>query len=313
MSWLRKNALNILIALMALSGLALLAYPTFSDWWNSTRQSYVIASYDQMVAEMDPHLYDEIFAEAEEYNARLAQTGIQWHMSDAQMAEYNKLLDIDGTGMMGYVEVPKIGVELPLYHGTRDAILQVAIGHIAGTSLPVGGLGCHCSVSGHRGLPSARLFTDIDALDKGDLFYVTVLDRVYTYEVDQVRIVLPADLEDLAIDQRKDYMTLITCTPYGINSHRLLVRGHRINNLPGTVRVMADAVQIKPYLVAVFLAIPILVFMLVWVLFSTSRRIRYRIVKQTTAEEFRKRRYERSEKASTGDEDDGGSTTRKGE
>ncbi|MDO4806590.1 MAG: class C sortase [Coriobacteriales bacterium] len=297
MNRLKKNILNILIVVMGLAGVILLAYPTFSDWWNSMHQSYAIASYDQAVAEMDPHKYDELLAAAEKYNAELAKTGINWSMSDEQMKVYNSLLDVTGTGMMGYVEIPKINVELPLYHGTRDAVLQVAIGHITGTSLPVGGVGSHCSVSGHRGLPSARLFTDIDVLDKGDIFTITVLDRVLTYEVDQVRIVLPADLGDLAIDQKKDYVTLITCTPYGINSHRLLVRGHRIDNLPGTVRVMADAVQIKPYLVAVFLAIPILVTMLVWVMLSTSRRIRYRRVKQSAADQFRQRRSERMDQA----------------
>lgn len=219
------------------------------------------------------------------------------------MRVYNSLLDITGTGMMGYVEIPKINVELPIYHGTRDSILQVAVGHIAGTSLPVGGIGSHCSVSGHRGLPSARLFTDIDSLRNGDIFTVTVLDRMITYEVDQVRIVNPTDLGDLAIDPEMDYMTLVTCTPYGINSHRLLVRGHRINNLSGNVRVMADAIQIKPYLVAVFLAIPILIIMLVWVMFSTSHKIRYRKVKQTTTEEFRQRRIEREEKAASQEQD----------
>lgn len=290
------SVVDILIVAMGFVGVVLLAYPTFSDWWNSMHQSYAIASYDQAVAQMDTHKYDEIWEAAEKYNAEMTKTGVVWNMSDKQMKKYNTLLDVTGTGMMGYVEIPKINVELPLYHGTRDAVLQMAVGHIAGTSLPVGGIGSHCSVSGHRGLPSARLFTDIDMLDKGDIFTITVLDRMLTYEVDQVRIVNPTDLEDLAIDEKKDYVTLVTCTPYGINSHRLLVRGHRIDNLPGTVRVMADAVQIRPYLVAVFLAIPILIVMLLWVVVSTGRRIRYRRVKRTAADEFRKRRSERMDK-----------------
>ncbi len=305
MKRLGDKLLNIVIVAMALAGIALLGYPTFSDWWNSMHQSYAIASYDQAVAEMDPNQYDDIWAAAEEYNAQLAKSGIIWSMSDAQMKTYNSLLDVTGTGMMGYIEIPKINVELPVYHGTRDAVLQVAIGHIAGTSLPVGGPSSHCSVSGHRGLPSARLFTDIDSLDKGDVFTVTILDRVLTYEVDQVRIVLPNELNDLAIAPKKDYLTLITCTPYGINSHRLLVRGHRIDNLPGTIRVMADAVQIKPYLVAVFLAIPILVSMLIWVILSTGRRVSRRRAKEATTKEFRERRSDRQSKVLPEDHLDG--------
>ena len=297
MKRLRNAIINMLIGAMALAGLGLLVYPSFSDWWNSLHQSFVIANYDQIIADMDPSKYKEILAAADEYNARLARTGVNWNMSAEELATYYSMLDVTGTGMMGYIEIPKINVELPLYHGTGDEVLQEAIGHIENTSLPVGGVGSHCSVSGHRGLPSARLFTDIDMLDKGDTFTIIVLDRVLTYEVDQVRIVMPTDLVELAIDPRKDYVTLVTCTPYGINSHRLLVRAHCIDNLPGSVRVIADAVQIKPYLVSVFLAIPRLVTMLIWVILSTGRRIRYRRVRQSAANEFRKRRSERMDLA----------------
>ena len=289
-SWLHRNLSSILIIMMGLAGVGLLVYPSFADWWNSMHQSYAIASYDAAVAELDPHEYDEIMAAAEEYNAELAKTGVQWTMTDAQLKRYNSLLDVTGTGMMGYIDIPKIDVSLPIYHGTGDAVLQVAIGHIAGTSLPVGGKGTHVSVSGHCGLPSARLFTDLNMMTVGDLFTITVLNREMTYEVDQIRIILPTQLDDLAIDPERDYVTLITCTPYGINSHRLLVRGHRVGNGMSSVKVLADAVQIRPYLVAILLAVPILVMMFVWLLFSTGHRVRHRRTKNRATEEFRERR-----------------------
>lgn len=302
-SWLRRNLSTIIIILMGLVGIGLLVYPTFSNWWNSMHQSYAIASYDQAVAEMDPHEYDEILAAAEEYNAELTQTGVQWTMSDAQLKRYNSLLDITGTGMMGYIDIPKIDVSLPIYHGTSDAVLQVAIGHIAGTSLPVGGKGTHVSVSGHCGLPSARLFTDLNMMEVGDLFTITVLNKELTYEVDQIRIILPTQLDDLAIDPEKDYVTLITCTPYGINSHRLLVRGHRTGNGLSSVKVLADAVQIRPYLVAILLAVPILITVFVVLMFSTGHRIQHRRHKNETAERFRQRRTARQDKALSDVED----------
>lgn len=289
-----NNILTILIVLMGLAGVGLLAYPTFSDWWNSMHQSYAIANYDQAVAELDEHRYDELLSDAEAYNAELAKTGVNWNMSDEQMKRYNSLLDVTGNGMMGYVEIPKIRVTLPVYHGTRDAVLQVAIGHLAGTSLPVGGAATHCSVSGHRGLPSARLFTDIDSLVKGDLFTMTVLDRVMTYEVDQVRIVLPTELNDLAIDPEQDYVTLVTCTPYGINSHRLLVRGHRTKGDLDVV--LAEAVRIEPGTIAVVLAIPILIAVVIWVFVVTNHRARRQRTADAATEEFRRRRAQRQER-----------------
>ena len=286
--------ITALIVVMGLAGAGLLAYPTFSDWWNSMHQSYAIANYDQAVAELDEHRYDELLAEAEEYNADLAKTGVNWNMSEKDMKRYNSLLDVTGNGMMGYVEIPKIHVTLPIYHGTRDSVLQVAIGHLSGTSLPVGGKATHCSVSGHRGLPSARLFTDIDSLAEGDLFTITVLDRIMTYEVDQVRIVLPTELNDLAIDQDKDLVTLVTCTPYGINSHRLLVRGHRTKGDLDVI--LAEAVRIEPGIIAAYMAIPVLVILVIWVLVATNRSSKRRRAADEAAQEFRRRRTEREER-----------------
>ena len=186
-------------------------------------------------------------------------------MTDEERAQYESLLNVSGNGIIGYIEIPSINCSLPIYHGTDEAILQIAVGHIEGTSLPVGGSGTHCVLSGHRGLPSARLFTDLDKMVIGDTFLMRVLDETLTYEVDQIRIVLPYEMDDLEIEEGKDYCTLVTCTPYGINSHRLLVRGHRIENQEEAqaIRITADAMQIEPLLVAPIVAIPMLLILLV--------------------------------------------------
>lgn len=259
-----------------LVGAGMLLYPVLADWWNSIHQSQAIADYDKAVEELDTSETNKLLAKAEAYNERLAKSGALWRMSDKEMREYNGLLDVAGTGFMAYLDIPKIGVTLPIYHGTSNDVLVEAIGHIAGTSLPVGGEGTHCSVSGHRGLPNAKLFTDINKLETGDLFVVTVLDRVLTYEVDQIRVVLPTEIDDLTIDPDKDYMTLVTCTPYGVNSHRLLIRGHRVDNLPGTLKIVADAVQVRSYLVAAALAIPAVALFLVAIFVGTEKSMRHR-------------------------------------
>ena len=272
MKWLKKNFVNILICVIGLVGAGLLAYPSVADWWNSFHQSRAVAAYAQAVAEMDEETYDRLLGEAEAYNRKLAETGILWTMSKKQMKEYDALLNINDTGIMGYIDIPKINIQLPIYHGTDEAVLQIAIGHIAGSSLPIGGKSTHCIVSGHRGLPSAKLFTDIDKMSEGDVFTMTVLDRTVTYEVDQVRIVEPTNLSDLQIVEGKDYCTLVTCTPYGINTHRLLVRGHRIANLNGDADVVADGLQIQPVYVAPFIALPILLILIIWMFVSTQSR-----------------------------------------
>lgn len=258
--------------LIGLAGAGLLAYPSVADWWNSFHQSRAVASYAQAVADLDEATYDKLLSEAEDYNKKLAESGIIWQMSKKQIKEYNGLLNINDTGIMGYIDIPKINVQLPIYHGTDESVLQIAIGHIAGSSLPIGGKNTHCIVSGHRGLPSAKLFTDIDKMTEGDVFTMTVLDRTVTYEVDQIRIVEPTNLSDLQIVDGKDYCTLVTCTPYGINTHRLLVRGHRIKNLNGDADIVADGLQIQPVYVAPFIALPILIILIVWMFVSTQSR-----------------------------------------
>ena len=257
----------ILIAAFFIGALLLL-YPTISDFWNSFHQSRAIASYAEQVADLDENAYDRLWEDARIYNKTLGDRMNRFVMAEEQKKAYAALLNIADNGVMGYIEIPKVRCNLPIYHGTDEAVLQVAIGHVPGSSLPVGGESTHCVLSGHRGLPSAKLFTNLDELGTGDVFMLRVLDETLTYEVDQIRTVLPNELGDLAIVEGEDYCTLVTCTPYGINSHRLLVRGHRVENHAGasTIRVTADAMQIEPLQVAPLVAAPILVVMLVVVL-----------------------------------------------
>ena len=225
----KGNKLTILLVLVFLAGLSLMLYPTVSDLWNSLHQSRAIAEYSKEVANMSPEDYSRLWAEAESYNRSLLEKKNRFQMSEEDRAVYESLLSVSSVGIMGYIEIPSIHVSLPFYHGTEDTVLQVAAGHLEGSSLPTGGKGTHCVLSGHRGLPSAKLFTDLDKLEEGDDFTLTVLDRTLHYEVDQVLVVEPYDMEALEIDPEQDYCTLVTCTPYGVNSHRLLIRGHRIN------------------------------------------------------------------------------------
>ena len=263
---MKKNTLsNILLILVMIVGLSLLLYPTFSDWWNSSRQTQVITQYAEAVAKLDNESYDGILQSAMEYNASLVDRFNSYLLTDEQKARYHQELNFSGDGIMGYVEIPSIDVTLPVYHGTEEEVLQVAVGHIEWSSLPTGGANTHCVVSGHRGLPSARLFTDLDQMIVGDVFMMNVLNQTLTYQVDQIKIVLPHETEDLLIEEGKDYCTLVTCTPYGVNSHRMLVRGKRIDNIEAAkvIRVTADAVRIEPILVAPAVAAPILLILLI--------------------------------------------------
>lgn len=273
---MKKHASTIVLVLILLIGLSLMLYPSFADYWNSFTQSYVVSEYVRNVAVMDQDKYEEIWQSAKDYNARLLDRSSKYALGDVQKLEYESLLDVGGTGIMAYINIPAIDVNLPIYHGTEEPVLQVAIGHLDWTSLPVGGEGTHCVVSGHRGLPSARLFTDLDELVVGDVFTLNVLDEVLTYQVDQIKIVLPYETEDLTIVEGEDYCTLVTCTPYGINSHRMLVRGTRIDNIKEAkvIRVTADAVQIEPILVAPAMAAPVLLILLILVLLPKSPKKR---------------------------------------
>lgn len=273
---MRKHLSTILLILVFLTGLSLLLYPTVSDYWNSMHQSRAIVEYAQQVSEIDQALYDQTWADAQAYNRALPEKKDRYGLSEAEQTEYDSLLNISGNGIMGYIEIPAIKCSLPICHGTDESVLRNAIGHIEGTSLPVGGAGTHCVLSGHRGLPSAKLFTDLDQLAVGDIFILRVLDETLTYEVDQILIVLPTELAALAIEEEADYCTLVTCTPYGINSHRLLVRGHRVENQTeaSTVRVTADAMQIEPVIVAPLMAAPMLLILLAWLILSDRKKKR---------------------------------------
>ena len=264
MRWIRKNFSTVLLLVTLMIGISLLLYPTISDYWNSFHQSRAIAGYAEAVAQMDEIDYEKIWNDAVEYNKELQTRSNHWFLTEEQQEEYESMLNVSGNGIMGYIEIPSIKVSLPIYHGVDEGILQVAIGHIEGSSLPVGGKGSHCVISGHRGLPSAKLFTDLDQLAEGDIFILRVLDETLTYEVDQILIVEPSDMSSLEFDEEKDYCTLVTCTPYGINSHRLLVRGHRVANLEESeeIRVTADAQQIDPVLITPALAGILLVLLL---------------------------------------------------
>ncbi|MDD6614559.1 MAG: class C sortase [Lachnospiraceae bacterium] len=274
MKWIKKNGLTIILVSVFMMGLGLILYPTVSDYWNSLHQSKAVVSYVENVTNIDDEKYEELWQDAAAYNERLGESGIQWLLTDEEKEEYNELLKIDDSGIMAYIDIPVINCSLPIYHGTEESVLQVAVGHIEGTSLPVGGESSHCVVSGHRGLPSARIFTDLDKLVEGDTFLIHTLDATLTYEVDQIRIVEPTDLSDLQIEEGKDLCTLVTCTPYGINTHRLLVRGHRVANVEEAqeVRVSADATQVDPVQVAPFLAVPLLLLLVVWMLIATRRK-----------------------------------------
>ena len=287
MRWIKENRVTLIIAAVGLFGLGLILYPSVADWWNSFHQTRAVAAYAQKVANLDTSEYERILAEAEAYNNKLAVNGIKWTMSEEELEAYEKELDITGNGIMGYITIPKIRVELPIYHGIDDAVLQIAIGHLAETSLPVGGESTHCVVSGHRGLPSAKLFTDIDKLVEGDTWTVNVLNRTLTYEVDQIRVVDPTDLSNLQIEKGKDYFTLVTCTPYGINTHRLLIRGHRVDNAQGEANVIADALQIEPVYIAPFVAIPFILILLIIMLVSTEYSRRRKIIREKAKKKFR--------------------------
>ncbi len=277
---------NLLLVLIFVVGIGIVAYPTFSEYWNSMHQSRAIMGYAERVAEMSNEEYEKVWEAALEYNRKLLELPNRWSIEDDQdlLDEYETQLNIDATGNMGFISIPKIDVNLPIYHGTSDAVLQTSIGHITGTSLPAGSshtdeedwlkpdFGSHSVLSGHRGLPSAKLFSDLDAMEIGDLFYLTILDQTLTYRVDQITVIEPQDISEMEIIPGMDLCTLMTCTPYGINTHRLLVRGSRVENEKNylDVRITADAIKIEPVYVAPFIAVPVLLLMVIWVLIMTS-------------------------------------------
>ena len=271
---MKKKLSTILLILAFIAGLSLLLYPTVSDYWNSLHASKAVADYGGDVNRLDRAQYDEMWQEATAYNQILREKSDSFYLTDEQKEQYEALLDIGGTGIMGYIEIPNIDLSLPIYHGTEDSVLQIAVGHLEWSSLPVGGVGTHCVLSGHRGLPSAKLFTNLDQLADGDVFVLRVLDEVLTYQVDKILIVEPEDTDALKVEEGQDLCTLVTCTPYGVNSHRLLVRGHRVENEAqvSTIRVISDAIQIEPLIVAPVVAMPVLLILLIVLLTSGNKK-----------------------------------------
>ena len=257
---MKRDKIGILLVLMLFIGVCGLLYPSVSQYWNSKTQTRVVENYQDILSSLEQADYDEFFQEAEAYNAALAE--LPSPLFDYRQLEgYEDTLDVNG--IMGYVIIKKLGVELPIYHGISAEVLNVACGHLEGSSLPVGGERTHCVLSAHRGLPHAKLFTELDKMELGDTFQITVLDRTFTYQVDQIKVVRPDKINDVEIAEGKDYCTLLTCTPYGINSHRLLVRGNRIENAAPALYVISDAYRIDSLVATPVVAAPILLILLI--------------------------------------------------
>ena len=264
---MRRHKTAIFLTLGFLVGVCILLYPAFSDFWNSKTQSQAITNYESVLENLEPEDYTAIFDQAHAYNQALYETAFP--LTDyPKVPGYNDTLRLADNDMIGYVKIDRIGVELPVYHGTSERVLSQGVGHLEGTSLPVGGINTHCVMSAHRGLPSAKLFTDLDRLEKGDTFQVIILDQVLTYQVDFIKVIEPTDVSDLQIIEGGDYCTLFTCTPYGINTHRLLVRGVRIETIveKPVLYVSNEAFRIEPLLVTPAVAAPMLFVLLIHLL-----------------------------------------------
>lgn len=277
---------RIVFALLMLLCTGLFTYPTFSELWNEYHSTSVITNYSSNVAKLSREDHESAWTNAVEYNRRLSETnGLEWPVTDEEQEEYDSLLSIDGTGNMGYITIPKIGVNLPVYHGTGESVMQFAVGHLMGTSLPVGNVQdiadagngdfpSNCVLSSHTGNPSARLFSDIDQLVEGDLFYLTILDKVLTYQVVSREIVLPENLSLFGFEPNEDYCTLVTCTPFGLNTHRLIVRAKRVPNAKGKTQIalVSDAmkVDVKRYLPV--LIVPVILCFTIYILIPKTRK-----------------------------------------
>ena len=269
---MKKRKTTFILLISFFIGLSVLLYPSISSYWNAKTQSEAIVDYESMLAQYKPEDHTAIFEEANDYNQNLAQLTDPL-TEHSTLTEYGSVLNIGNGGMMGYITVPKISQELPVYHGTSEGVLSVAVGHLEGTSLPVGGESTHCVVSAHRGLPTATLFTHLDRMEVGDLFYFTILDRTITYEVDQIRIVEPDDSSLIQIVEGKDYCTLLTCTPYGINTQRLLVRGHQVDmTQTRKLYVANEAYRIEPLVVMPIVALPIIFVLLIYVMVAPVKK-----------------------------------------
>jgi len=269
---MKNRKTTLLLLAMFFIGLSVLLYPSISSYWNSKTQSKAIVDYEAMLASYKPEDYTAVFEAANAYNQELQQLE-EPLLNHSQLSGYHETLNVSGTGMMGYITIPKISQELPVYHGTSDGVLSVAAGHLEGTSLPVGGKNTHSVISAHRGLPTAVLFTHLDRMEIGDTFYFTILDRTITYEVNQIRIVEPDDAGLIQIEKGKDYCTLLTCTPYGINTQRLLVRGHQVDeSQTRSIYIANEAYRIEPLIVMPIVALPIIFVLLIYVMLAPVKK-----------------------------------------
>ena len=269
---MKKYLISIAVILVFLVGLSVLLYPTISAYVNSRSQSRVVAMYYEDVSGLNKEDLRPLFEAAREYNASLLRKQDRFTFTEEETAEYNRLLNT-GCDIMGVLFIDKINVRLPIYHGTSEGVLQVGIGHLQGSSLPVGGLGTHTIVSGHRGLPSSTLLTYLDKMEKGDVFVLYILGEELTYQVDQITVVEPSEVSAMDIDPEMDYCTLVTCTPYGINSHRLLVRGHRIENVESRTfgMIYADAERLdKPTTIMIFI-VPVLLALMIYIILKCKK------------------------------------------
>ncbi len=270
---MQSRKVTIILLISFFIGLSVLLYPTVSNFWNSKTQSEAIVDYETMLAAYKPEDFTKLFEQADEYNIELASLDFPLQEYAKIEQKYWKTLDVTGTGMMGYISIPKISQELPVYHGTSDDVLGNAAGHFQGSSLPVGGNNTHSVVSAHRGLPTAVLFTNLDRMEIGDTFTFTILDRTFVYEVDQIRIVEPDDTNLIQIKKDKDYCTLLTCTPYGINSHRLLVRGHQVDaSQKRNIFIANEAYRVDVLIVMPIVALPIIIALLIYVMFAPVKK-----------------------------------------
>lgn len=279
-----SNASTIILVAIFFVGLSVLLYPTISDFWNEKRQSQAIINYDDLIVNLTPEDYSESFRKADDYNKKIREMSAPFLSHKKLEDEYYDILDVNGNGMMGYITIDKIKVQLPIYHGTSDQVLNSAVGHVEGSSLPVGGKSTHSVLSAHRGLPSAKLFTNLDKLVVGDIFTIRILDKTITYQVDQILIVLPQKIDDLYITQGEDYCTLVTCTPYGINTHRMLVRGTRIENIEPekVINVITEAYQVDPLIVTPAVAAPMLGILLIVLLVRSGNSSKKRKKKKSS-------------------------------
>lgn len=273
--WMSR-LMTLLIVVVFVTGLSFLLYPTVSNLWNQAHQSRAIATYTEQVEKLDDSSNKEMLKAARKYNKELLKKADHWKLSKKDKKKYESLLDVSGTGIMGYIEIPKIACSLPVYHGTDEGALQIAIGHLEGSSLPVGGKSSHCVLSGHRGLPSARLFTDLDQMEEGDTFILNILGHKLAYEVDQIKVVLPEEMSDLEIQEGKDLCTLVTCTPYGINTHRLLVRGHRVKYVETKVQEQKEVSKSKTDTRLVIAGAAVGAVVLFIIIFAVRRRRKHR-------------------------------------